>query len=140
MIRYLTPDEAAGELLGWTGKWRGQALLRIVLRKERQESREIAVRVKGEQRVRYKLTEPMLKLHFPELFLPQVEALAKELHRKIDDIKATIGAEVDERMAPQIQRIRVEHTDLVGEVTQLASNTNDRFRKIELRMAVLEGK
>lgn len=140
MIKYLTPDEAAGELLGWTGRRRGRALLRVILRKEHAEKREIAVRIHGAQRVRYKVTEPMLRLHFPELFTSQIDALAAELYRRLEELKATIGAEVDERMAPQVQRLRAEHDRLTASVAALTHDTDEGLRRIERRMRELEQK
>jgi hypothetical protein len=140
LIKYLTPDEAAEELLGWTGKRKGRALMRFVFRKEKAENREIAIRVQGEKQTRYKLTEPMLQLHLPELFSPHIEALAQELCRRIDDVRSTIGAEIDERMAPQIRQIRSSHQKLTSEVSRLAHTTNTGFSRLERRIGELERK
>jgi hypothetical protein len=138
-LKYLTPDEAADEVLGWTGRYRGQKLLRLVLRKEKSEKREIAVRGPGTGNgLRYYLTDAMLRLHFPELFAPQVATLAVELCRRIDQLKATIGAEVDERVAPQVQQLRAAHTQLTGDVVRLAQSTNDGFQRIERRITKIE--
>lgn len=140
MIKYLTPDEAAEELLGWTGKRRGRALMRAIFRKEKAENREIAIRVHGEKQTRYKLTEPMLQLHLPELFSPHIESLARELCRRIDDMKSTIGAEIDERVAPQVQQIRANHQKLTTEVSRLAHATSTGFGRFERRISELERK
>jgi hypothetical protein len=140
MIEPMEPNEAAEKILGWTGKWRGKQLMRLVFRKEKAEKREIALRFKGEQRTRYKLTEPMLQLHFPEFFVPRVDALAEELSKRIDELRATVGATVDERMAPQIQKIRFDHSKLETAVCRLASTTNEGFGRIERRLVKLENK
>jgi hypothetical protein len=141
VTKYLTPDEAAGDVLGWRGKHRGQKLLRYVRRKERMEKRQIAVRGPGQGNGnRYLLTEAMLRLHFPEFFVPHVDALAQELHKRIDDICATIGAEIDERMAPQVQQLRATDEKLGQQVVRLARSTNDGFQRIERRIAKLEKK
>lgn len=135
-MRYMSPDEAAQEILGWSGAHRGQKLLRLILSKERQEKREIAVRGPGAGKgTRYRLTESMLRLHFPELFATQIDAIAVELSRKIDQLRSTIGATVDERIAPQIQTMRAEHRQLSSEVARLAENTAECFSRIERRLA-----
>jgi hypothetical protein len=138
-VNYLTPEEAADKILGWTGRRRGRRLIALVLRKERVEQREIAIRGPGSGNgIRYGLTEPMLRLHFPELFAPQIDALAVELRRRVDQLKATIGAEVDERMAPQVQQLRSAHERLTSEVTRLATSTNDGFQRLERRIGKIE--
>lgn|SRR5512147_227909 len=137
-MRHLTPDEAAEKVLGWQGRYRGQALLRVIFRKERTEKREIAIREQGPQRVRYKVTEPMLRLHFPELFSPQIDALTRELTHRIDALRATIGAEVDERVSPQVQMLRAAHERLTSDVTRLAQSTDEGFTRLERRIYKIE--
>jgi hypothetical protein len=82
----------------------------------------------------------MLRLHFPELFAPQIDAIAMELSRKVDELRSTIGATVDERMAPQVQAIRAAHRSLSSEVTRLAASTTDGFAKTERRLARIENR
>src|SRR5512147_1953838 len=107
-------------------------------RKERTEKREIAIREQGPQRVRYKVTEPMLRLHFPGLFSPQIDALTRELTHRIDALRATIGAEVDERVSPQVQMLRAAHERLTSDVTRLAQSTDEGFTRLERRIYKIE--
>lgn len=138
-MKYLSPEEAADQILAWKGRQRGRRLLRLVLRKEQVERRQIAVRGPGVGNgVRYQLTEAMLRLHFPELFQPHVDALAQELCRRIDELRSTIGAEVDERMAPQVQQLRAANDRLTENVTRLTRSTDDGFRRVERRIGKIE--
>lgn len=133
------PDEAAERILGWKGKRRGVKLMRWIRSKERACGHEIAIRTAGVGRgARYGITEPMLRLHLPELFAPQIDSLAQELSKKIDQLKATIGATVDERMAPQVQKLQADHQYLTAQVTRLTTSTDDGFTRIESRLRKLE--
>lgn len=141
-IRYYSMDEAADALLGWKGRNRGRKLRRLVLRKEKEEGREIAIRngsTGGTHWAWMQVTESMMRLHFPELFQPAMDALAQEIHRRIDDLKTTLGAEIDERIAPQVQVLRSQHKGLAKELARLAEGTNDGFSRIERRFERIEG-
>lgn len=135
----MSPDEAAESLLGWTGKRRGRKLMRWVLKAEKRLGHEIAMRVRDAGKgTRYRLTEPTLRLHLPELFAPQVDSLAAELSAKIESLRATIGVTVDERMAPQVQKIRSEHSRLCSDVMKLTTSVEDGFGRLERRLTILE--
>lgn len=138
-MNLLTPDEAAETCLRWTGKRRGRRLMRLVLAKERKEGREIAVRLAGTGTgTRYRLTESMLHLHLPELFESDISTLATLLSKRLDDLRSTLGAEVDERMAPQIESVRAEHNRLASRVTTLVTSTEDGFKRFHRRIRRLE--
>ena len=139
MIAVLSPDEAAEEWLGWTGKRKGRKLMRWVLKAEKRLGHEIAMRVHGEGKgTRYRLKEPTVRLYLPELFTPCVDSLAIELSAKIESLRATIGATVDERMAPQVQKIRAEHARLQADVMKLTTSVEDGFGRLERRLSILE--
>jgi hypothetical protein len=123
---YITPDQAA-ELLGWEGEHRAKRLLRVMLAKERLRGRDIMVRAggKGSGR-RYLLTEGMLRRHCPELFLSTPEQLVADVRRHLKGIDGRVEAIVDERMAPEVERIRLKISRLDRRVMALETTRAPR--------------
>jgi len=57
---------------------------------------------------RYLLTEGMLRRHCSELFLTTQEQLVADVRRHLKGIDGRVEAIVDERIAPEVERIRVK--------------------------------
>lgn len=134
---YLTPDAAAA-LLGWVGEKRGERLLRVMFAKEARTGREIMVRTGGKRNgVRYKLTEPMLKRHCKELFIPTPDDLVADVKRHLRGLDGRVEAIVDERVAPQIEELRARGAktdEAVREIARSSRQLGARLNRLESRV------
>jgi len=109
----LTFPRAAKEI-GWTGRWCGERLRRLVRRREREIGKRFAVRDDGGRLS--KVTVGALTRYLPELRPSRVDALAATLRPYVQAVDQRTAEAIDQRVGRQVIP-RIEKIE--GRVTKL---------------------
>lgn len=100
----------------------GRRLLRLVLRREREEGRKIAIR-DGSGRP-FQVTLGALTRFLPELCPSKVETLAATLRPLLEEVerraRKIVGDEIEDRVDPELQRLHNRDEEIASEIEHLA--------------------
>jgi hypothetical protein len=127
MSQLLTFAEAA-EKLKWKKPGAGRRLKRTCLSRERQSGKPFIVRLKGDNRVNYRVTIGALRTHMPELFHSAVDDLTRSFSEYLENIDDKLRDRVSEQIAETVEP-RLEELWQRDEI--IAENLNQLGKRVE---------
>lgn len=136
-----SPSDAAEEVLGWKGRYRGKRLIRKVLAKEKKLGREIFKRTQSPNgRMAYSITKSALTKEFHELLKPTVDSVLHGVLERLDELEKKLNkiilVEVNRHMSSCIKQNSLLRVDLKHATDGLES----RISTLNAKIASLESK
>ncbi len=115
--------ERAACVLKWDGRHRGRRLKRLVLAREKQTGKRIAIRLGGEQRTVYRVTMSALRKHCRDLFKSKVDEVAdnfKAYFKDLDErIASGVAEHVEEYVEPRLEELWQRDEKIAEQVSEL---------------------
>lgn len=104
--RYLSPNKAAKDLLGWTDVNRGRRLISHMKAKEKEAGKLLMHRKRHLSKTWFYVTEPMLRRYLPEFFMLTQDELGAEIRSYLEQVKSRLSVEIDERIAVAVEALK----------------------------------
>lgn len=123
----LSWDKAA-EKLGWTGRFRGERLQRLVECAEAKYDWQIVVRTEGQARTHHRVNMRRLQSYMPELFPTKVDELRRDVETYMRDMDKRVDRRIENYVEPKF-RLLYARQEQTAEAT--AKITGVLAKKVE---------